>query len=84
MGVSEAKQHVIYGVCTDRQKTSMQEAIIRSLCYEIAGHNFKGLYRFLTDDTVDHNYIELNYRIRPNILFEMKREFYKKYKDRFL
>ncbi|MGN0163530.1 MAG: hypothetical protein ACI4EA_08145 [Candidatus Ornithomonoglobus sp.] len=84
IGVSEAKQHIIHGVCIDPQKTSVQDAAIRSLCREIAGHNEAGLYRFLTDNTIDHNYIEMNYHIRPNALFEMKREFYKKYKDRFL
>ena len=84
IGVSEAKQHIIYGVCTDPQKTSVQEAAIRGLCREIAKHDEEGLYRFLTDNTIDHNYIEMTYHIRPNKLFEMKREFYKKYKSRFL
>ena len=84
IGVSEARQHIIYGVCTDRAKTDVQDAAIRSLCREIAKHNANGLYRFLTDNTIDHNYIEMNYHIRPSTLFDMKCKFYKKYAERYL
>ena len=81
-GVSEAKQHIIYGVTNDSRRTSETDALIRSVCRSVGGDDADGLYKFLTDDRVDHNYIYINYGIRPNNLFEMKRNFYKSFMER--
>lgn len=81
-GVSEAKQHIIYGICTDDERTPSQDALIRSICRLAGGTYSEELYRFLTDDRIDHNYIYINYGLRPNDLFIMKRRFYLRFRDR--
>lgn len=80
-GISEARQHIIYGMTNDRNRSAMQDALIKSICRKVGGSRADGLYRFLTDNRIDHNYIYMNYGIRPNDLFEMKRRFYKEFQE---
>lgn len=78
-GVSEAWQHTIYGTCMrDRagRTTAEEHAKITELCDRIGGGDSAGLYRFLTDKYVNHNYIHVTYGIPKDKLFRMKREFY--------
>lgn len=78
-GVSEAWCHIIYGIVTNPQRTGRQNNVIKSLCRDIAGVNAEGLYRFLTDQYIDHNYIYQAYLIRPNDLFRYRAEFCKEF-----
>lgn len=79
-GVTEAQQHIIYGMTNNRSRKAVQDALIKSVCKYVCGKNAEGLYRFLTDDRIDHNYIYINYGIYPNKLFDMKRRFYVEFK----
>lgn len=81
-GVSEAWQHTIYGACVrDRagKATAEEHDKIRRLCTEIGGIYKDGLYRFLSDPYVNHEYIRLYYGIPRDKLFRLKREFYVKW-----
>lgn len=78
-GVSEEWQLTICGTCRrDRKgKTGPAEhAKILRLCDRIGGADSDGLYRFLTDKYVNHDYIRMNYGIPKRRLFEMKKAFY--------
>ena len=81
-GVSEEWQLTICGTCRrDRKgKTTPEEhRKIRFLCEDIGGRYSDGLYRFLTDKNVNHEYIRLYYGVPRNKLFAMKHEFYKRW-----
>ncbi len=47
--------------------------LVKTICAEIAKEDYKGLYRYLTDKTVNHNYIAMNYYIPVAKLFLWKR-----------
>lgn len=74
-GVSEAEQHIIFGQCM-KQKTDAESEYIRSLCDRVAGRWSDALFRFVTDQSINHVYICANYHIPRDTLFALKREFY--------
>lgn len=78
-GISEAKQHIIYGITNDAERTAQQDELIKSICHAVAGSDAPGLYRFLTDSRINAVYIHMNYGVEPHNLFRMKREFYKEF-----
>lgn len=77
-GVSEAWQHIIYGIVTNPNKTDMQKQLIMSICRRVAGADADGLFEFLTDQYIDHNYIFSVYKIPPKKLFQYKTDFFVK------
>lgn len=81
-GVSAAWQHTIYGALVrDRsgKATPEEHDKIRRMCVDIGDVYKDGLYRFLTDPTVNHDYIRLYYGVPKGKLFTMKRDFYIKW-----
>ncbi|MCH5213309.1 MAG: hypothetical protein J1G06_09850 [Oscillospiraceae bacterium] len=81
-GVSEAWCHIIHGILTNPQRTELQNRTIKSLCRRVAGADAEGLYRFLTDLYIDHNYIFEEYLIRPNNLYRYRAKFYREFPKR--
>ena len=49
---------------------------VKKICQETAGDEWRALYRFLTDSSVNHVYIYNTYRIPANLLFKWKRAVY--------
>ena len=49
---------------------------VKKLCQDTAGDEWRALYRFLTDSSVNHVYIYNTYRIPPQLLFRWKRTVY--------
>lgn len=77
-GLSYKEQGLIYFSLVNFKTQKTADKIL-NLCLEIAGEDYQGLYRFLTDDKVNHNFIEINYNIPPKRLFVWKNEFYLRY-----
>lgn len=75
-GVTESWHHIIYGIVTNPKRTERQNRTIKEVCQKAAGRDAAGLYRFLTDQYIDHNYIYREYFIRPASLFEYRVKFY--------
>lgn len=78
-GVPEEWQLTIYGTCMrDRKgKTSTAEhKRIEDICKKIGGSDSAGLYRYLTDKYINHDYIRMNYGIPKDHLFKLRHEFY--------
>ena len=83
-GIDYDAQGLIYFICINVRKmpTEIQRRIL-NLCTGIAGSEYQALYKFLTDSSVNHNYIQITYSIPPKLLFKWKREFYKKWNSEF-
>ena len=78
-GISEEWQLTICGTCRrDRSgnTTNSEHKKILRLCDKIGGEFSKGLYRYLTDKNITHDFISMEYLIPKDKIFEMKRRFY--------
>lgn len=75
-GVSEAEQHIIFGSCMKPNKTHEETEYIRSLCCAVSERWSDALFRFVTDQSINHVYICTEYHIPRDTLFALKREFY--------
>lgn len=81
-GISEEWQLTICGTCRrDRNgtTTTAEHKKILRLCDRIGGEFSKGLYRYLTDKNITHEFISMEYLIPKDKIFAMKRKFYKEW-----
>lgn len=77
-GVSARLQGFIFFSCLNINRLNKADRErIRQLCNDVAGNDSKALYRFLTDGSVNHEYIKTTYFVPKNKLFELKNKFYK-------
>lgn len=56
---------------------------IRCICTEVGGEDSKALLEFLTTDRTASG-VSMRYYMRENNLYEMRREFYKRFNDEIL
>ena len=76
-GVPPEVQGLIFFTCLNVRR--MDEAVQRkilNLCTDVAGDDYRSLYKFLTDGYVNHEYIYIHYRVNVKKLFEYKQRFY--------
>lgn len=59
----------------NRDSQAFRDAV-RHCCRLRAGDEWRALYRFLTDSSVNHVFIYNTFRIPPQLLFRWKREVY--------
>lgn len=81
-GVSQKRQEFIRAACLnieDIDQTLREK--IRNICAEVSGDDYQALYRFLTDDNVNHNYISQVYFISETKLFKLKHDFYLRFNE---
>ena len=69
------KQGLIYFTCVNVSSKRIQDKIMKH-CILAAGEDADALFRFLTDRSINHIYIELNYGINSKLLFKLKNKFF--------
>lgn len=81
-GISYKKQGKIFFDLVNLKKGCEEYNEALEICKEITKKDAEGLCRFLTDISVNHNYIFIEYGINTKQLFEYKKKFYEIYSKR--
>jgi len=81
-GISYEKQGLIFFLCLNVNKLgkAVQDKILNA-CIEVGGDDYQALYQFLTDGSINHNYIGYTYFIPKTKLFKLKHQFYLKFNE---
>ena len=74
LGISYNTQGLIYFLCVNAKRLPEQDKAVLNMCLEVAGEDYQALYKFLTDSSVNHVYIQMQYGLHPKRLFNLKRE----------
>lgn len=73
-GLTYEMQGMIYFSLVNANKQSRGfRRLVKAICARIAKEDCNGLYRYLTDKSVNHNYIAMHYYIPVSKLFLWKR-----------
>lgn len=76
-GISYDLQGLIhFRLANINRDTNIFRDIVRHCCRISAGDEWRALFRFLTDGSINHVYIYDRFRIPPQLLFRWKREVY--------
>lgn len=82
-GVPPEVQGLIFFTCLNvRRMDEATQRKILNLCTDVAGDDYRALYKFLTDGYVNHEYIYTHFGVGEKLLRKYKRDFYVKWKDR--
>ena len=82
LGISYNTQGLIYFLCVNAKRLPEQDKAVLNMCLEVAGEDYQALYKFLTDSSVNHVYIQMQYGLHPKRLFNLIREFYKRLRQK--
>lgn len=80
LGINYNTQGLIYFLCVNARRLPEQDKAVLNMCLEVAGEDYQALYKFLTDSSVNHVYIQMQYGLHQKRLFNLKREFYKRFR----
>ena len=66
LGINYNTQGLIYFLCVNARRLPEQDKAVLNMCLEVAGEDYQALYKFLTDSSVYHVYIQMQYGLHSS------------------